>query len=346
MDVSWPYNNAGHIGKFMANSEGSIVRRKHFRIGLGVLLGALLLFLSVQDVSWSDLKGEIDNIAYPWVALAALLYWIELILRVLRWRTLLSQLKPPIAGYQIAIAFISGYAANNVLPAKLGEAFRADLLGRLANVSRLTAFGSIIVERLFDMVVVLGMTAWGVLFITTTHLDALADVNKGLAILVPPITILVILVYLLVSSRDNVLNTRLKGLSIHVQNLVRGLRVFESYSGYLKLLGSTVIIWMFNCLAIWSILMALDVQLNVNQTVMLIGLTGVAAALPAAPAGIGTLQYAFHIAALLFGFSESAALVASTIVQIVLLGSATVVGAIAYGYAVSTHLLRDAGAEA
>ena len=64
------------------------------------------------------------------------------------------------------------------------------------------------------------------------------------------------------------------------------------------------------------------------------------AAIPAAPAGIGTLQYAFHIAAILFDFSPSAALVAATIVQLALLGSATVVGAMVYSYAVYNHLMR------
>lgn len=144
----------------MTSSKAVIFRNKYFRFFLGVTVGAALLFLSVKEVSWSEVKGEVEDIIYAWILLAAFLYWIELGLRIVRWRVLLSQLKPPIAGHQIAIAFIAGYAANNVLPAKLGEAFRADLLGRLANVSRLTAFGSIIVERLFDMVVVLGMTAW------------------------------------------------------------------------------------------------------------------------------------------------------------------------------------------
>jgi glycosyltransferase 2 family protein len=325
----------------MTGSGGSIVRSTYFRVGLGIILGAALLFLSVKDVSWSDVKGEFDSLQYPWIFAAVFLYWTELALRILRWQVFLSQLKPPIARYQIAIAFISGYAANNLLPAKLGEAFRADLLGRLANVSRLAAFGSIIVERLFDMVVVLCMTAWGVLFVTTTHLDTLGTVNKGLAILGIPITILVILVYLAVSRNSNLLNARLKGLSIKVQNLIQGLQVFENSSSYVKIIGSTLVIWTLNCLAVWSILMALHVQLNASQTVMLVGLTGIAAAIPAAPAGIGTLQYAFHIAAILFGFPASAALAASTIVQVVLLGSATAVGAIAYSYAVAHHLLRD-----
>lgn len=322
----------------MITSEGAFFRTKYFRFSLGVIIGAALLFLSLKDVSWPEVKGELEGISYAWILFAIFLYWIELALRIVRWRFLLSRLKPPVTGGQVAIAFISGCAANNVLPAKLGEAFRADLLGRLANVSRLATFGSIIVERLFDIVMVLAMTAWGVLFITTTHFDTLEKVTRGLTLLVIPITLLVILVYFLVAKKSSAL--KFEALGTKLQNLVRGLHVLEDPSSYLKLISSTLVIWLLNCLAIWSIMSALHIHLNINQTILLVGITGISAAIPAAPAGIGTLQYAFHIAAILFEFSASAALVASTIVQIALLGSATVVGALSYSYAVSNHLLQ------
>lgn len=263
----------------------------------------------------------------------------------MRWRTLLSPLRPTIATSKIAISFISGYAANNVLPAKLGEAFRADLLGRLAGVSRLTTFGSIIIERIFDMVMVLAMSAWGILFITSTHLDTLNDINHALLLLGIPFAILLLAIYFLAAREDHFLVVKLKALSGNVQNLVAGLQTPGDARSYITLFSSTLVVWMLNCIAMWSILMALGVALDINQTILLIGLTGIAAAIPAAPAGIGTLQYAFHLTAILFDFAPSAALVASAIVQIALLGSATVVGGVAYSYAISNHLLRDGGAE-
>lgn len=324
----------------MTSSKVAMFRSRYFRFLLGVAVGAALLFLSVKDVSWSEVKGQVEGITYAWILFAAFLYWIELGLRVVRWRILLSQLKPPVAGYHVSLAFISGYAANNVLPAKLGEAFRADLLGRLASVSRLTAFGSIIVERLFDIVLVLAMAAWGVLWVTTTHLNTLEEVTKGLTLMVAPVAVLVTLVYFFVARKSNRLNVRLRALSAKLHNLLQGLRTLEDSSNYLKLLTSTLVIWMLVCLVNWSIMMALDVQLSVNQTLLLVGITGISAAIPAAPAGIGTLQYAFYITAVLFEYSPSTALVASVIIQIVLLGSSTVVGAIAYSYAISNHLLQ------
>lgn len=317
----------------------SIFRSKSFRLVLGLCVGGALLYLSTRDVSWPEVKRELEEINVAWIALALLLYWIELGLRIMRWRVFLSQLKPPLPGQHIAVAFFSGYAANNVLPAKLGEAFRADLLGRLANASRLTAFGSIIVERLFDMAVILAMTTWGVWFATTTHQDSLEAVSRGLSYLALPIALLTAAVYFLVARKQLAINLRIKALTEKAQNLIHGLHALREPASYPRLVGSTLIIWLLNSAAMWSILAALGVQLGPSQTVLLIGMTGIAAAIPAAPAGIGTLQYAYHLAAVMFSFPLSVALLASTIVQIVLLGSATLAGALCYSYAVSHYLL-------
>lgn len=297
----------------------------------------------MKDLSWAEVSAQLSTLSYGWVFLALALYWFELSLRIVRWGTLLAPLRDALPLSTVATAFVSGYAANNVLPAKLGEPFRADLLGRLGGISRMRAFGSIIVERMFDLVVVLGMTTWGVLLVSSNHLDILADVNRGLAALLVPFLALAGGIYFIVTRKNNFLVVRSKAMSEKLRNLFDGLEIPNTQGNYLKLTASTIIIWALNSLAMWSILMALDVQLTVSQTVMLIGLTGISASIPAAPAGIGTLQYAFYLAAILYDFPTSAALVASALVQICLLGSATLVGALAYSHAVSQHLLPRSG---
>ena len=326
------------------NSSGeSIFKSRILKLSLGLLIGATLLYLSARDVRWTEVEEHLNTITSTWVLLALWLYWMELGLRVVRWRLFLSEQKPPPPGNYVIIAFFSGYAANNVLPAKLGEAFRADLLGRLANSSRLMAFGSIIAERLFDLVTILVMTAWGVGFATIIHQDTLESVTRGLSLLSPPVLLLTVVIYFLVIRKNVAVNLKLEILTEKVRNLMEGLHALRKPAIIPYLIGSTILIWLLNSLGMWSILMALGIELNVNQTLLLIGLTGIFGAIPAAPAGIGTLQYAFHLAAVMFGFPVSAALVASTIVQVVLLGSATMAGATTYSYAVSHHLLGRKG---
>jgi uncharacterized protein (TIRG00374 family) len=321
------------------------MRRKSMRFVLGILVGAAFLYLSLRGLEWRDIETEIRRISPMWVLLALALYWCELGLRILRWRTLLSHLQPQVPGLQVAISFTAGYAANNLLPAKLGELFRADLLGRLANVSRLTALGSIIVERMFDLAIVLVMATWGVAVLTTADAQSLARVNQGLLVLLIILAAALGCVYLLLGSRSYTLPGRLAVAGEYLGKLTAGLHAFEYRPNYVRLVLVSLIIWLLNCLSIWSIVMSLNVRLGPGETILLVGISGISAAIPAAPAGIGTLQYAFHLTALLLGISASAAVVASSLVQVVLLGSATLVGGLAYAYAVSAHLIgqREAG---
>jgi len=318
---------------------------KYVRVALGFLVGFLFLYLSIRNVDWDEVGVLLENINYNWVLVAILAYWVELGFRIVRWRTLLARIEPPIPLRLINIAFICGYAANNVLPARLGELFRADLLGRLTNSSRLTVLGSIVVERLFDVLAVLAMSVWGVYFVTTADGSALDLVRNGLGLLILPVALLVMGILWFVYLPDNFLVARVKSISYHIGNLLRGLQVLEDPKSYISLTANTIILWALNGVAVWAVMLAIGVDLSAGETVLLMGISGIAAAIPAMPAGIGTLQYGFHLGGQLLSLPASVAIVGSTLLQVSLLGTATLVGAMVYGYAVSTHLLVEAEPE-
>ena len=45
-----------------------------------------------------------------------------------------------------------GYLANNILPARLGELVRSHYLGDREGISRASALGTVVVERVVDLV--------------------------------------------------------------------------------------------------------------------------------------------------------------------------------------------------
>jgi len=94
----------------------------------------------------------------------------------------------------------------------------------------------------------------------------------------------------------------------------------------------TLLIWTFNTLAIWAIIKSLGVSLSFSEVLLLEGITGLAAAIPSAPAGIGTLQYAFLLTFGMLHLDKSVGVAASLLVQGVLLGSITVVGILIFTF--------------
>jgi uncharacterized membrane protein YbhN (UPF0104 family) len=91
-----------------------------------------------------------------------------------------------------------------------------------------------------------------------------------------------------------------------------------------------LLIWGLNALAMWLIVFALGVALSPLQTLLLMGIVGLAAVLPAPPAGLGVLQYAFTLVFELLKEPGTIGLVASLAVQAALLGSVTLAGAILF----------------
>src|SRR4029078_8341536 len=91
-----------------------------------------------------------------WVAFAAVLAMTDLSFRGLRWQRLLRPIarvrSPSMLG-----SLLVGYAANNVLPARLGELVRSHYLGDREGVRRAAALGAVVVERVGGLVDVRAM---------------------------------------------------------------------------------------------------------------------------------------------------------------------------------------------
>jgi len=86
---------------------------------------------------------------------ATLVYLASFPVRALRWRLILRVQKALPMRVLMSAVFV-GYMANNVLPARAGEVYRAHFLGRRAGISRSGAAASIVVERALDGLMLVG----------------------------------------------------------------------------------------------------------------------------------------------------------------------------------------------
>ena len=118
----------------------------------GLTLALLGWFFRQADLSqvWREIRE-----AKAW-ALALLLgiTGMTYLLRAIRWQILLR----PIGPTRLRVAFrttVIGFAANTILPARVGEFVRPYLLARSEGLSVPAAFTTIILERLLDFVTVL-----------------------------------------------------------------------------------------------------------------------------------------------------------------------------------------------
>ncbi len=133
----------------MRKKIGNIVKFVFF-VGLGVFF--IYWFLSKLT---ADEKAQIwqafDNVNYFWVAVVFVTGVLSHVIRALRWRLLFEPL-----GYKPCISTTFGavmiaYLANLAVP-RLGEVLRCGVLNRYENVPIQTSLGTVVTERIIDLI--------------------------------------------------------------------------------------------------------------------------------------------------------------------------------------------------
>src|SRR6476646_1099335 len=118
----------------------------------GLAVGVLFLWLALRNIDMREARAVAARVHYPWLVAAVCLYLVGMVLRTLRVGTLLRA-TASVRGRHAAEARLTGFAANYLLPGRIGELFRAEYARRLFHLSRFTALGTIVVERVCDGVV-------------------------------------------------------------------------------------------------------------------------------------------------------------------------------------------------
>lgn len=152
-------------------------KSRQFIIGLVVSLIFLAWALSNEplDKVWDAVLA-----ANYWALIPALaLYFAGVWIRAIRWRILLKPLVPSITLNKTFEVVAIGYMANNILPARIGELVRAYVLSRKEGVRKTTTLATILVERIFDGLIMVGFAATVILFVILFDRDMLSTEGAG-----------------------------------------------------------------------------------------------------------------------------------------------------------------------
>jgi glycosyltransferase 2 family protein len=124
---------------------------------VGIVLSIALLWYAFRGVDAGEILGEM-RAADPWLlALAGTLVTVPFAFRAIRWGWLLRPLNPDTRFRPRFASTCIGFMANNLLPARVGEFARAYSLTRLEPVRLSGSFGSLVLERMFDAIMVIGL---------------------------------------------------------------------------------------------------------------------------------------------------------------------------------------------
>jgi uncharacterized membrane protein YbhN (UPF0104 family) len=283
------------------------------------LLGLAISVLAVGGVVWWALRQEppqFPDTAGEWGALAGAigLYALATLVRGERWYSLLLAEGARPSRADAHGLNVVGYAANNVLPARAGDAVRVFLMAPRAQTSKKAALGTLLAERLLDIVVIL------TLFVVVGYgLLGAAGAGQIEWIALATAVVIVGAVGAVIVIRRN---ERLHAIVAPILSSTLQLRGRHG----LTLLAATILIWALEAGVWMSVGAASGVRMNPIEGCYIVALASVFALIPSGPGYAGTQDAAAITGILAIGGTHRQALTYLILVRFVIAVPITIVG--------------------
>ncbi|HET9344422.1 MAG TPA: lysylphosphatidylglycerol synthase transmembrane domain-containing protein [Candidatus Limnocylindrales bacterium] len=307
-----------------------MIRIGRARALAGVAISIVALWLVLRSVDLAATAEALRNADWRWLAVLVAFLCLDLAVRALRWQRLLA----PIAWvpYLHTLSYLLvGYLFNNILPARLGELVRSHYAGDREGISRSTTLGTIVVERVIDLVSVVAIASVAILVLSVRGIVASAVlVGVAVAGLVAAVLAVGIAAHRLPGAeRIAAFADRYPRVRDAVGRLRDGLRVAGRPRTLIEALLLSVVSWGSAILAYAAAGQTIGVELTIGQAALLASGVALASAIPAGPANLGTFELAAVTIGRAVGVSESDAFAMALIAHAAILLTTSVGGAIA-----------------
>jgi hypothetical protein len=292
------------------------VNLRVIQVAIGLACTLVFLAIALYRVQLGAVSTALASANPVWIVAAMLTYAVNLALRTWRWQVILR----PVAAIPystVARALLVGYGLNAVMPARLGELFRAEFFKKTFGLSRVWGLTSIVIERLFDGVTVMSCLGVGLLFAASARPNTGLLTNVLVAGSVLFGGVLVAAFYLSGSVKSRIIG-RFPRLSAHMTMVQQGFEILRTWRT-LQVIAITLIIYVPDALAVWFLVKAVGLTLGPADTLVVLGAAALSTLLPSGPAFLGTLQFAYALAIEFAGGARALGIAAATLAQFSLL---------------------------
>ena len=292
-----------------------------WRSALGIALSAVLLYFAFKDIDFSVVFVKLRQANLALLALSAISATCIFPLRARRWRPILDPIAPGLPFGTLWRPTAIGMMINNVMPYRAGEIARAFALSRSTPaVPFPAAFASLVVDRLFDAVVLL-MLMFGAMLDPAFPRGAQVFGYTMGNIAVSGMTFVVgvlVAMYAVVLFPGKVLETyellarriaprfeeRGRAALVAITN---GLSVLRTPSRFAAVFGWTVLHWLCNAFAFWVAFKAVGIAAPYSAALFLQGVIAIGVAAPQAPGFFGVFELFGKEGLALYGVPPDAA---------------------------------------
>ena len=275
---------------------------KTIKIILPLALGIFLVWYSISQISLEKLLGYFKQANYTFVLLGVLFGLLSHLSRAYRWR---FQLEP--MGYNIHLAnsimaVFATYLINYTIP-RAGEVARASILANYESVPFEKSIGTIVAERIADLIVMLCIIAVTLCLQFDFIFEFLSAKFKPLKLIIAFLALSILGTLFLIYLRKSKSKIAYK-IRKFVNGLIEGaLSIFKMKKKWPFILH-TIFIWSMYVLMFYITTFSLQETSNIPFAAILIGFIAASFSIAATNGGIGSYPLAIYAAFSLFGIAK------------------------------------------
>ncbi len=276
---------------------------KRWQFWLGAIISALLLWLALRGLHLADVWQALRGANYLWLLPGVAVYFLAVWARSWRWHYLLHPVKAISTATMFPIVAI-GYMGNNIYPARAGELLRAYVLKRREAVSVSASLATIVVERVFDGVVMLGFVVFNLPALAAVTADSgFVGSIQQVAVYGSLLFAVALVAFLLAAAFPRraqalfhrlvapLLPERLRGKALEVvARFWDGLESLRSGRGVFMVFLTSIVIWLLETGKYWFVMHAFDFQVDFFALMLMNGIVNLATTIPSAPGYVGTFD--------------------------------------------------------
>jgi len=271
--------------------------RRWIALAVGIVVSAVFLYIGLRDANLAAVWDIITRAHVLWLIPGVVVYFLAVWGRTWRWHYLLRPIKPISLSTLFPIVVI-GYMGNNVYPFRAGEVIRAYILKRSENVTVTASLTTIVVERLFDGLVMLIFVFVALPFAHIEQEWLRTIIILGTLVFFGALAVFLVLALqperarkLFAGLIERFLFRRLRAPALRmVDHFLTGLESLRSPRDLLMTLVSSIFIWLTETTKYWFVMHAFDFQVSFFVLMLMTAVVNLATTLPGAPGYVGTFD--------------------------------------------------------
>ncbi|MBW2063412.1 MAG: flippase-like domain-containing protein [Deltaproteobacteria bacterium] len=295
----------------------------NLKLWTGLFLSAVFMYLALRGVDLAKVWGVIKSADLFYILLIVVLTFFQFMVRTWRWAILLEPIKQTGFLNRLSTTLI-GFGANSIFPARMGEFIRANYLGHRERISASSAFGTIVVERLFDgftllLVLVIGLL--GTKF--TAEWQSVSDKLRITGFILLPSYLIFLLFLLCLRYRteyflrlfDRLLfflpsSPRTRVIDA-IENFSLGIVLVRNPLKWILIVFYSLLVWFLNLYQVELVENAIGLDLPFLAAFLIMSMASFGVMIPSAPGYVGTFHLSVQYGFIFYGVGKEEALSAA-----------------------------------